>query len=179
MVRDEYPTRPDLSPLQEEPVGEAEHPMVYYQRVKRKWQAKTDRGPGIDPLHTSMFRKVLIDGLAHPIRSRLEYVVGLAYKPEAKFCEYMAHAIKEYRMEEQRKQEQEKDILKKVAQLQLSELTKGLKSKMNVQAPMLEAYKEQEKSLATSSNAGTCAGPAPCQATTGGQHPDAGLCPRC
>lgn len=54
---------------------------------------ETDSDPDADYLHTTMFRKVLLDGLLDKVKSRLENVVGLAYKPKAEFCEHLTHAI--------------------------------------------------------------------------------------
>lgn len=57
-------------------IGETEHPVVFYQRIKKKLQEETHSNPRLHPLHTFMFRKVLVNGLVHPIRHRLEDVVG-------------------------------------------------------------------------------------------------------
>lgn len=137
-MRREFPLRPDLNHLQGEQVGDAEYPMVYYQRMKRTRQMETDSDPDADYLHTTMFRKVLLDGLPEKVKSRLEDVVGLAYKPEVEFCEYLTHAIEKYRKEKKKQKYQEKDIVRKVAQLQFNELTAGLKGKKKVQVPLLE-----------------------------------------
>lgn len=63
-------------------MGETEHPVLYYQRIKRKWQLETDSNPNGDALHTIMFRKVLMEGLPEKIQDRLDNVLGLNYKPE-------------------------------------------------------------------------------------------------
>lgn len=120
-------------------MGETEHPMEYYQKIKRKWILETDNTPDRDHLHTTMFRKVLLEGLPHSVRSRLEDVVGLNYKPEAEFCEHLTHEIERYRRDEKKQKDQEREVLRKVAQLQLSEMTSGLKHKKKVQAPVMEA----------------------------------------
>lgn len=117
--------------------------MVYYQRIKRRWQMETNSNPDRDPLHTTMFRRVLLEGLPHPVKSRFHNVVGLTYKPEAEFREHLTHAIEKHRREESMQKDQEKEVLRKVAQLQLSELTAGLKNKRKVQAAVIDTEKEQ------------------------------------
>lgn len=62
VLRATFPSRPDLNRLQGEQVGETEHLMVYYQKMKRKWQMETDSDLDADYLHTTMFTKVLLDG---------------------------------------------------------------------------------------------------------------------
>lgn len=119
-MQDAFPSRPGLNRLQGEKVGETEHPMVYHQKMKKMWVLEMDSNPDKEPLHTTMFRKVLMEGLPHPVKSRLEDVVGLTYKPEAEFCEHLAHAIEKYRKEEKKQKDQEKEVLTKIAQLQLS-----------------------------------------------------------
>lgn len=89
LLKTTFPSRPDLNCLQGDQVGEAEHPMVYYQKMKRKWQMETDSNPDANHLHTTMFRKILLDGLTDTVRSRLEDVVGITYKPKGEFCEHL------------------------------------------------------------------------------------------
>lgn len=82
-----------------------------------------------------------MESLPDKVRAKLKDVVGLTYKPEAEFCEHLVHAIERHRKEEKKQKDQEKDVLRKVAQLQLTELNNGLKNKKKLQAPLLEEEK--------------------------------------
>lgn len=87
--------------------------MVYKKRIKKKWQMETDSNPDTDPLHTSLFRKVLVDGLPDRVKGiSLEDVMGLTYKTKAEFCEHLTHAVDKYRKEDKRQEEQEREILR-------------------------------------------------------------------
>lgn len=98
-LRANYPARPDLSNLQGENLEENEHPTVYYQKIKKKWKLETDQTPDGNNLHTTMFRKLVLDGLPESVKSKLEDVVGLYYKPEPEFCEHLAHTVDKHRGE--------------------------------------------------------------------------------
>lgn len=140
-----YPTHPDLGKLQGETTSDTEHPGAYYQRMKKMWKMETDQSPDGNTLHTAMFRKIILEGLPEPVRSKLEDIVGLQHKPEAEFCEHLTHTLDRHRIAERKLREQEKEIMKKVAQLQLGQLTAKVKKAKGIQAPVITEEQPQSQ----------------------------------
>lgn len=83
----------------------------------------------------TLFRQAIIDSLPCAVKSRLEDVVGLNSKSHKEFCDYVSHAVDQYRKTEQQLKKQESELQRKLTQLQLEELTR--KSKKKVQAAVV------------------------------------------
>ncbi len=75
------------------------------------------------------------------VKSRLEDVVSLNSKTHKEFCDHVSHAVEQHRKNEQRLKTHEKELQKKITQLQLEELTK--KNKKKIQAPIKKEESEQ------------------------------------
>lgn len=97
-----------------------------------------------------MFRIVVKEGLPEAVKSKLEDVTGLYSKTESEFCEHLTHAVDKYRKAEQKlKKQGKKKIMRKVAQLQLGELTTKNKKKDKVQVPLMAEGQRQSQAQLT------------------------------
>jgi len=74
------------------------------------------------PVLKTLFRDSILEALPDPVRGRLEDVVGLKSMPHGVFRDYVVHAVEKYRQDELKLKEQDKNIQRKFAQLQLGEL---------------------------------------------------------
>lgn len=140
-LRTEYPNRVDNKALRGEQLGETENPVAYVQRQLKRWKQETEGNLDKDPLLITMFRNAVVDAMPPAVKSKLEDVVGLNSKPHKEFCDYVAHAVEQHRKTELKLTNQEKELQRKLAQLQLDELTKKNKKKM--QATVKEEESEQ------------------------------------
>ncbi len=85
----------------------------------------------------TLFRNAVIDAMTQAVKSRLEDVVGLNSKTHKVLCDHVSHAVVQHRNNEQKLKSQEKEIQRKLTQLQLEELTK--RNKKIIQAPIKKA----------------------------------------
>lgn len=131
-LRAEYPLRLDPNMLRGDQLEETENPITYVQRHSRQWKHDTEIDPERDPIMATLFRQAIIDSMPSSVKSRLEDVVGLNSKSHKEFCDYVTHAVEQYRKNEQKLKKQESELQRKLAQLQLDELTK--KNKKKIQA---------------------------------------------
>ncbi len=141
-LRAEYPIRLDPKSLKGEQLGETENPTTYVQRQLKKWKQETENNPEGDPLMSTLFRNAVIDAMPQAVKSRLEDVVNLNSKTHKEFCDHVSHAVEQHRKNEQKLKTQEKELQRKLTQLQLAELTK--KNKKMIQAPI---KKEESKQM--------------------------------
>lgn len=130
-LRAAYPTKFDLKALRGEAIGATENPATYLHGHLERWRMETEQDPEGNELMTAMFRTSVMEAMPEPVRNRLEDVVGLTSKPYKEFCDYVIHAVEKHRKDEQRQIEQGKDIQRKLAQLQLDELTNKGKKKVH------------------------------------------------
>ncbi len=149
-LRGEYPIRLNPKSLQGEQLGETENPNKYVQRQLKRWKQETEGNPEGDPLMATLFRNAVINAMPQAVKSRLEDVVGLNSKTHKEFCDHVSHAVEQHRNNEQKLKSQEKEIQRKLTQLQLEELTK--KNKKIIQAPIKKEESEQ-MTLVSSVNA--------------------------
>lgn len=137
VLRAEFPTRPDPRNLAAEPIGESEGVTAFLSRHRRKWREETGEDPEVSPLMTMMFRTSVIEGLPVSVKNKLEDVVGLHAMAHLCFGDHVSHVMERFRKDEKKEKDQEKDIMLKVAKLQLGELTeKGKKKSGKIQAPV-------------------------------------------
>ncbi|KAJ8349469.1 hypothetical protein SKAU_G00245990 [Synaphobranchus kaupii] len=137
-LREDYPTKIDPKSLKGEEVGDTVNPANYLHRQLKRWKLETGRNPEGDELMTTLFRTSIVEAMPPPVRSRLEDVVGLNSKTHREFCDHVIHAVEKYRKDEQKLKDQEKETQRKLAQLQLGELTKKKKVQAVVQAEVPE-----------------------------------------
>ncbi len=107
---------------------------MYVQRQLKRWKQETEGNTERDSLMAKLFRNAVIDAMPQATKSRLEDMVGLNSKTHKKFCDHVSHAVKQHRNNEQKLKSQEKELQRKLTQLQLEELTK--KNKKQIQAPI-------------------------------------------
>ncbi|KAL0176873.1 hypothetical protein M9458_029203, partial [Cirrhinus mrigala] len=129
-LRAEYPTRVDPKALKGEQLGETENPVTYVQRQLKRWKQETEGNPEGDPLMATLFRNAIIEAMPQTVKSKLEDVVGLNSKTHKEFCDHVSHAVELYRKNEQKLLNQEKELQRKLTQLQLEELTAKRKKKV-------------------------------------------------
>ena len=129
-LRCEYPVRVDHRSLRGHTIGDAENPATFLQKQVMRWQLETEKDPEKDPLVSVLFRTAIIEALPGPIKSKLGDVVGLtSSKTHKEFSDHLVHAVERYRQNEQKIQEQSKEVQRKLTQLQLEELTKKEKKR--------------------------------------------------
>ncbi len=89
----------------------------------------------------TLFRNAVINAMPQAVKNRLEDVVGLNSKTHNELCDHVSRAVEQHRNNEHKLKSQEKEIQRKLTQLQLEELTKRNK-KIN-KAPIKKEESEQ------------------------------------
>ncbi|KAI2647268.1 Elongation factor G-like protein [Labeo rohita] len=108
--------------LKEEPMGEAENPTTYIQRQLRHWKEELERDPEQDKVLTALFRTAIVEAMPLTVKAKLEDVVGLNSKTHKEFRDHVVHAVEQHRKQELKIKNQEKELQRKLTQLQLEEL---------------------------------------------------------
>lgn len=134
-LRGEYPTKIDPKSLKGEPLAETENAAGYINKQLKRWKQETEEEAESSPVLMTLFRNAVIEALPTPVQSRLEDVVGLTSMPHRQFRDHVVHAIEKYRKDEEKIKEQERNLQRKLTQLQLTDLQN--KSKIKTQAPMV------------------------------------------
>ncbi|KAL0152317.1 hypothetical protein M9458_052040 [Cirrhinus mrigala] len=140
-LRAECPIRLDPKSLKGDELKETENPTTYFQRQLKRWKQETEGNPETDPLMATLLRQAVIDAMPPAVKCRLEDVVGLNSKTHKEFCDHVSHAVEQFRKNEQKLKNQEKELQRKLTQLQLEELTK--KNKKKIQASVKKEEAEQ------------------------------------
>ncbi|KAJ8369274.1 hypothetical protein SKAU_G00093020 [Synaphobranchus kaupii] len=128
-LRKAYPTRPSTAMLKGMPIKEGESAAAYVENQLRNWRMTLDRNIQGDPIMTAMFRAAILEGLPELAESRLEEVVGLSSKTHREFVDHVIHAVERGRLEEKKQSDQEREVQRKLFQLQLEVLKNKEKSK--------------------------------------------------
>lgn len=145
VLRRHYPTQMDSKLLKGEQLGEVENPTSYIQRQLRRWKEELEKDPEGDIVMTTLFRTAIVEAMPSAVKARLEDVVGLNSKTTKEFCDHVAHAVEQYRKSEQKLKNQERELQRKLTQLQLEKLTS---KKKKVQAT-LKSGEDQTAVMAT------------------------------
>ncbi|KAL0148917.1 hypothetical protein M9458_055721 [Cirrhinus mrigala] len=133
-VKDPMQTDPGF--LKGEPMGEAENPTTYIQRQLRRWKEELERDPEQDKVLTALFRTAIVEAMPATVKAKLEDVVGLNSKTHKEFRDHVVHAVEQYRKQELKIKNQEKELRRTLTQLQLEELL----NKKKVQAVQKEDH---------------------------------------
>ncbi|KAL0148946.1 hypothetical protein M9458_055750 [Cirrhinus mrigala] len=136
-LRAEYPMQTDPGFLKGEPMGEAENPTTYIQRQLRCWKEELERDPEQDKVLTALFRTAIVEAMPATVKAKLEDVVGLNSKTHKEFRDHVVHAVEQYRKQELKIKNQEKELRRKLTQLQPEEL---INKKKVVQAVQKEDH---------------------------------------
>ncbi|XP_057194085.1 uncharacterized protein LOC130556800 [Triplophysa rosa] len=139
-LRNGYPNRIDPRTLKGEHLGEEENPATYVRSQLRKWKEELERDPEEDMVMAALFRNAIVDSMPPVVKARLEDVVGLNSKSHKEFCDHVTHAVEQYRKNEQKLKNQEKELQRKLVQLQLEELAR----KKKTQAVVKDKDKEED-----------------------------------
>lgn len=121
-LRTEYPTKIDPKSLKGKPLKDTENPTAYINRQLKRLKQETEEDTDRSPVLTTLFRNLVTEALPMIVQSRLEEVVGLTSMSHRQFCDHVVHAIKNHRKDELKQVKQEKNIQRKLAQLQLTDL---------------------------------------------------------
>ncbi len=132
-LRAEYPMQTDPGFLKGEPMEETENPITYIQKQLRRWKEELERDPEKDKILTALFRTAIVEAMPSTVKVKLEDVVGLNSKSHKEFRDHVVHAVEQYRR--QKLKDQEKELQRKLYQMQLDEL---LNKKKKVQAVQKE-----------------------------------------
>ncbi|XP_058615370.1 uncharacterized protein LOC131529613 [Onychostoma macrolepis] len=124
-LRAEYPMQTDPNFLKGEPMGETENPTTYIQKQLRRWKEELERDP--EHVLTVLFRTSIVEAMPAAVKVKLEDVVGLNSKSHKEFRDHVVHAVEQYRRQELKMKSQEKELQRKLAQMQLEELLKKKK----------------------------------------------------
>ncbi|GCC28039.1 hypothetical protein chiPu_0006465 [Chiloscyllium punctatum] len=129
-LRDCYPPKMDSQALRGDPLGDNENLAAYLKRQLRKWRLETEQDIEGNQLLTTMFRNSIIEAMPSQVRSRLEEVVGLTSSmSHQEFRDHVAHAVERFRKTKEKLSEQQEEVQRKLAQMQLEELKKKEKEK--------------------------------------------------
>lgn len=78
---------------------------------------------------TTTFREAIVDAMPPAVKTKLGDVVGFNSKVHKEFCDYVTHDVEQYRTNEQKLKNQERELQRKLSQLQFEELTNRKKKK--------------------------------------------------
>ncbi len=134
-LRAEYPMQTDPGFLKGEPMEETENPITYIQKQLRHWKEELERDPEKDKILTALFRTAIVEAMPSTVKVKLEDVVGLNSKSHKEFRDHVVHALEQYRRQQLKVKDQEKELQRKLYQMQLDEL---LNKKKKVQAVQKE-----------------------------------------
>lgn len=122
-LRKEYPTQMDPRLLRGDQMDDTENPTSYIQRQLKRWRDDLEKNPEADTVLSTLFRTAILEAMPQPVKTKLEDVVGLHSKPFKEFCDYVSHAVEHYRKQELRLKQQERELQRRLTQLQLDELS--------------------------------------------------------
>ncbi|GCC23201.1 hypothetical protein chiPu_0001595 [Chiloscyllium punctatum] len=115
----------DPQALGEDPLGESENPAAYLEKQLKKRRLETEQDIETNQLLTTMFQNSIIEAMPSQVRSRLEEVVGLiSSMSRQEFRDHVAHAVESFRKDKEKRSEQQEEVQRKLAQMQLEELKK-------------------------------------------------------
>ncbi|KAL7380490.1 hypothetical protein ABVT39_018820 [Epinephelus coioides] len=132
-LRREYPTRVDPKALQGDPFRETDNPATYINNHLKRWRQETEEDIRQSQVLTTLVRDSVTDALPTPVQSKLRDIVALTTMPHRQFCDNVIHAVERHRKDGQRMKEQDREVQRKLAQLQLSELQSKV---ANTQVPV-------------------------------------------
>ncbi len=89
----------------------------------------------------TLFRNAVINAMPQAVKNRLEDVVGLNSKTHNELCDHVSRAVEQHRNKTHKLKSQEKEIQRKLTQLQLEELTK--RNKKIIKATIKKEESEQ------------------------------------
>ncbi len=89
----------------------------------------------------TLFRNAVINAMPQAVKNRLEDVVGLNSKTHNELCDHVSRAVEQHRNKTHKLKSQEKEIQRKLTQLQLEELTK--RNKTIIKATIKKEESEQ------------------------------------
>ncbi|KAJ8359053.1 hypothetical protein SKAU_G00155780 [Synaphobranchus kaupii] len=129
LPKEGHPTRPSTAMLKGVPIKEGESAEAFVENQLRNWRMTLDRNIQGDPIMTVMFRAAILEGLPELAKSRLEEVVGLSSKTHREFVDHVIHAVERGRLEEKKQSNQEREVQRKLFQMQLEDLKNKEKNK--------------------------------------------------
>ncbi|KAL7384710.1 hypothetical protein ABVT39_007187 [Epinephelus coioides] len=141
-LRKHYPAKRDPSKLEGETLGENECPSKFLHTFQKKWKEETGEAWNANKTTQSLFKMMVKKAMPESVQRRLEDVVGLMKMDWPLFSEHIVHHVELYRKDRKKKDEEDKQLVNKLTQLQLGELSKLVKKEKEeskVHAPMVAA----------------------------------------
>ncbi len=117
-LRAQYPMQTDPGFFKGEPMEETENPTIYIQKQLRRWQEELERELEQDKVLTALFRTTIVEAMPSTVKVKLEDVVGLNSKTHKEFRDHVVHAVEQYRRQELKVKKQEKELQRKLTQMQ-------------------------------------------------------------
>jgi len=140
VLRTEYPTNIDSKRLEGHKLGDTENPASFLQKENVRWRMETEKDPEMDSWISQMFRNAMLQALPPPVRYKLEDVVGLLTSHTHKqFSDQLIHAVDRHRFNEEKRDEQTREIRRRLDQSKLEEITQKGKDK-RPQAVVTNSY---------------------------------------
>ncbi|XP_041835381.1 uncharacterized protein LOC121636162 [Melanotaenia boesemani] len=129
-IRKQYPNKIDVDALKGEPLKDDQNPAAYIDTQLKRWRQESQKDVENDPILLTLFRNAVIDSMPKDVSRRLEDVVGLTSMPAQQFRDHVVHAVTRYRKDLTKTSEQDLQIQRKLAQMQLNDLQGKLKEKV-------------------------------------------------
>ena len=126
-LRDTFPTNVHPDNILIEPLGQEENPRAYVSRAHQAWRNVTGNDPDLNQMERSILRVKILSGLPLPVRSKLAEVLGLGSMTQGVYTDYIAHHVELYRKKEHDQKEQDREVLRKLNQIQLVDNKKSEK----------------------------------------------------
>ncbi|KAL7392773.1 hypothetical protein ABVT39_001356 [Epinephelus coioides] len=141
-LRKHYPAKRDPSKLEGETLGKNKCPSKFLHTFQKKWKEETGEAWKANKTPQSLFKMMVKKAMPESVQRRLEDVVGLMKMDWPLFSEHIVHHVELYRKDRKKKDEEDKQLVNKLTQLQLGELSKLVKKekeKSKIQAPVVAA----------------------------------------
>ncbi|XP_041838444.1 uncharacterized protein LOC121638069 isoform X2 [Melanotaenia boesemani] len=172
-LRRRYPLRISIDSISLGTLNDTDDPMAFIHQARREWITETGNMPEVDNVHSSMFRRKIIQALPGPIQDKLLDTVGIFNMTFEMFTDNVTHVIQRYREQKQKLAKQDGEAIRKLTQLQIQDKQD---EKKRIQAVMTMQPQQQTVTNNPNNEGRRFQGPAPYR--PGGQFRPEGSQPR-
>ncbi|XP_046870728.1 uncharacterized protein LOC124463065 [Hypomesus transpacificus] len=136
-LRKHYPEKMDPSKLEGEMLKDDECPSKFLHVFQRRWRDETGSAWNTNNTTQRLFMLMVKKAMPLEVQKCLDGVVGLMKMDWPLFSEHIVHHVDNSRKDKREAEELNKQLVNKLAQLQLGELCKLNKDKAKTQAPVI------------------------------------------